>query len=421
MKKYAIFLLFALLFAVFLPAGRVFGEDGNVCFLKNGGQGDGSSPDGAVGSLREAVRLLSGGGTLVVCGEYSFSEYIGLSEKDGSANTSPIEVTSVWNGSDYRMQNGAAFCFGGPGGSANLSLAGDFVFHDITLRTDGSSAERAVICNAHSVEFGEGIVCEKRGQAPYLSIVGSSFDDALDGECSIVIKSGTYKNVYCAGRGAAFDGNARLNISGGVFEGEVSSSGRGDGRSEITGDSFLNVSGGSFRSGIGALGDVGGECEANISGGFFKGEMRFSGTKNTLVIDNGSFDDVGAFVFRVVEDEKKTTDGEAAQVPNSVTVNGVSGDLDTLVGKLKNAGVEPAVNAEEGYEPAETAAETFPATEGPDEPETDDGPEETDPETAPPSRGDPPDRGNAVIVTALVALCVMSAAVFALRRFRLRS
>lgn len=421
MKKTAIFLLFALLFAAVLSAGTVYGADGNVCFLKNGGSGDGSTPEMAVGSLREAVRILSGGGTLVVCGEYSFSEYIGLSEKDGSANTSAIEVTSVWNGSDYRMLSGAAFSFGDPGGSANLSLAGDFVFHDITLRTDGSPAERAIICNAHSVELGEGIVCEKRGQAPYLSIVGSSFDDELGGECSIVIKSGTYKNVYCAGRGAPFDGDARLTVSGGVFEGEVSSSGRADGRSAVSGDSFLNVSGGSFRSGIGALGDVGGECTANISGGFFKGEMRFSGTKNTLVIDNGSLDGVGAFVFRFAEDREETTDGEDAPESNSVTVNGVSGDLDALVGKLKDAGIEPVVNAEEGYEPAETSAETVPATENLQSPETDGEPEETRSESSSASRGDEPESGNTVLITALLAVCLMSAAVFALRRFRLRS
>ena len=58
MKK-LLTLIFAVLLCFLAAAVTAGAETDGVCFLKNGGSGDGSSPDSPVGSFRDAVRAVA--------------------------------------------------------------------------------------------------------------------------------------------------------------------------------------------------------------------------------------------------------------------------------------------------------------------------------------------------------------------------
>ena len=418
----AAFMLLSLLLAF-----SSFAEE-KALYLKNGGTGDGSSENEALGSFSSAVAGLKNGGTVVICGEYSFSEYIGLSDKSGTANDGIIKVTSVYGGVDHRRLNGACFCFGNSDGSANLSLAGSFVFEELDFVTAGSSKERAIICNANSVTFGDGIRCEKTGDAPYLSIVGASFDDDIQGDFEIKIKSGTYNRLYCAGRGAPFSGNVFLSVEGGVFDGEVSLSGRDDGLSDMTGNVEAFFAGGSFRNGIGTFGKLTGNAKVRVERGFFKGDVVLTGDKNELVIDGGDFSNVSSFVFTAREGSEPPENGGAAEYPSEVFVNGVAGKLSELTAKLEKSGAKLTVSEtakEYGVEneTQDDTDETLPET-GDERPAESGQPEKEDgKETGNNAPGDGENGFSAAKMAAIIAsaaLATVATAIFLLRRNRIK-
>ncbi len=112
MKKSFIILVLALvlLTAAALPAYADGGRE--VVFLKNGGTGDGSSADNALGTMAEAYAALdlSRDGTIVICGDYTQEgTFEHTAEYTGS-----VTLTSVWDGVDYRKTAGAMFIV--PGG-----------------------------------------------------------------------------------------------------------------------------------------------------------------------------------------------------------------------------------------------------------------------------------------------------------------
>jgi hypothetical protein len=135
MKKLAIFIMvFALLMPLF--AFNVSAAE-NVIYIKDGGQGDGSSPENAMGMGDSGVawkdaplyqawmELLETGGTIVVCGPYTLNKaeahrVLGapdiMMEKDAEKGwlRNPdvtITYTSVYGGVDYRATAGAKLQF----------------------------------------------------------------------------------------------------------------------------------------------------------------------------------------------------------------------------------------------------------------------------------------------------------------------
>ena len=118
-------LLFCVLFAVTTSGAQI-----NRVYLKDGGNGDGSSSDEALGSFREAVRLLKdSGGEIIICGKYTITELVNLSVFSGTSNgNNIITVKSVDDDIDYRKTDNAMLSFGNGKESANMVLAGKFVF-----------------------------------------------------------------------------------------------------------------------------------------------------------------------------------------------------------------------------------------------------------------------------------------------------
>lgn len=343
----AIILFFAVLVAL-----SVLSSSATIkkVYIRNGGSGDGSSYENAIGDFKEAVRILAkNGGEIVVCGKYSFTELINLSKMNGTSNGSKlITVTSVDGDKDYRKTDNAMLCFGDETISANMILAGKFVFENLYIVTNGSKTPRAVICNGYDTVFGEGIVCEKKGDAPFLSIVGISFEDGrISSGGKITVKSGTYNNVCAGNRNGNSVGDTTLAIDGGTFEGIVSASGYNSIGVKQEGNAVLVVNGGNFLGQVGCITDVSGDFSFTINGGNFKKELCAYGKYNMLDINGGNLQNIIAVnIADYIEETNETTQngevGETADAnvkKSTVNINQYSGNVDALIGKIKGDGV----------------------------------------------------------------------------------
>lgn len=342
-------------------------------YLRNGGNGDGTSYENAIGDFKEAVRILAkNGGEIIICGKYTFTELINLSKINGTSNgTKVITVKSVDGENDYRQSDNAMLCFGDETTSANMILAGKFVFENLNIVTSGSNMPRAVVCNGYDTVFGEGIVCEKKGNAPFLSIVGISLeDDCVTSGGKITVKSGTYYNVCAGNRNGNSIGNTTLDIDGGTFEGIVSASGYNALGYKQEGNAVLVINGGTFLGQVGCITDVSNDFNFTINGGNFKKEISAYGKYNMLDINGGNLQNITAInIADFIEDVPETTEnGETVETKktgettaenvkkSTVNINEYSGNVDNLIGKIKGIGVVINKNTMGGNDAETTAA-----------------------------------------------------------------
>ncbi len=309
--RYAVILsVFVLIFALFVVSANAV--QANTVFLRDGGVGDGSTYESAVGDFRTAVKLIKDtGGTIVVCGKYTYTELINLSEKSGTSNgKKTITVTSVYGQTDYRKTNSAALCNGNETVSANMILAGEFIFENININTYGSETERYIIANGYKTVFGDGIKCSKFGKAPYISIVSGMYESDTNKNYDLSIKSGTYNKIYASNRNVEHRGNTTLTIDGGSF----------------TNDIVL------------------------------------LGTNNKFDINGGDFLRVNNITLGVSESYETAQRNERHS--NIVNINQYSGDVNNLSSKIKGNGVDIKINTAGGNDIApETQVQTDTAVE----------------------------------------------------------
>ena len=147
MKKYiALFATVLLTLAMIVSVGAA--GDKTVVYLKDGGAGDGSSPDAAVGNLFAAYDALdlSKDCTVVVCGVFTQSEAFSyMVEYAGS-----VTFTSVYGGTDYRT-SGAAYHFD----PARFVCWGATTFEQMDFVAN--STNLLVIGQCHPLKVGEGV------------------------------------------------------------------------------------------------------------------------------------------------------------------------------------------------------------------------------------------------------------------------
>ena len=377
--------VFVFVFALFGVC--VFAESENVVYLRDGGDGDGTTYEKALGDFKEAVRLLSkSGGKIVVCGKYTVNSLVNLSSRSGTSNGhNKITVTSVYKDKDYRAEESAAFCIGDEKISANIVLDGEFVFENINLVTNGSEYARAIICGGYDTVFGEGIVCKKMGNAPYISVIGVSTESEKIDDCKITIKSGTYNYICVGNRDKGYVGNTQLIIDGGEFEGEVSVNGISKTENIQEGNAFLVINGGLFKGNVGSSTVLTDDFSIAINGGTFRGNITAFGKINTIDINGGNLQSVGAIniVNYITEEEKNVEnnsetdkDGECtADLPletdtegnvvttedadtgddvlepkrfSTVNINSYNGDVNKLIEKIQGENIVINKNTDGG-------------------------------------------------------------------------
>ncbi|MBR5307547.1 MAG: S-layer homology domain-containing protein [Clostridia bacterium] len=181
---------------------------GNVVFVKDGGEGDGSSAEKAT-TWNKGVGLIKESGTVVVCGPVEFNSNFRFS----GGHTGTQIITSVYDGVDYRATADAAIIFGS--NWRNGVPAGTTIFDNIAFISKGSNC--SIYCDNQNVTFGKDVVCVIESGAP-IALYGGSANDLsacvnyIDSTSTAVAHTGNYF--------------ANLTINGGTW-GNISGTGNG--------------------------------------------------------------------------------------------------------------------------------------------------------------------------------------------------
>ena len=188
-------LVLALVPVVALPASAA--GDKTVVYLKDGGTGDGSTAENAVGKLTDAFNALdlTKDCTVVICG--TFTQVGHFDYKTDYAGS--VTITSKYNGTDYAA-SGAQFVVP----AARYFCYGDTTFEDITIKMTGSYY--LVVGQDHHVVVGENVTI-----IPASGTTGAAFGSAFD------ILSGYQgdQKVTADAPNAVTAGNAKVEVYSG--------------------------------------------------------------------------------------------------------------------------------------------------------------------------------------------------------------
>ena len=263
-------------------------ETGKVIFIRDGGEGDGSSPEEALGMgdngepnidapLYQAwEELKETGGTIVICGTYTLSAdadgrntTLGAPDVMMGQQSAPqwyrnpmvtITYTSVWDGVDYRKTNDAKLVFDDMNTSLTFPTA--TVLKDITVVAGGNPAGNNrdnYICGGYNpLTLGKGtnFVANSAGELPVVVGGHRNYSGILDiyanADITVDIGSGNtigaiYGNLAYANKNQ--NGNVFITVKSGTVNG-------------IYGDNQNN-------HGFGVLGSI----NIEIKGGTIRGEV----------------------------------------------------------------------------------------------------------------------------------------------------
>jgi len=261
----------------------LFGEakNGNFVYVADGVSGNGQSPDSPMSDLNEAVKVLGGEGSIVICGPFTVSEDIKLEE-----HTYPVTFTSIGADTDFR-ESGAYINF-----EKNLYLGGETVFEKINLRVGQSSTY--IYANANKLVIAEAVETElTNANTAYLNIVGGHNDTSTNRKTEIIINSGDW-GIVRAGSSATglYENNVSINltVNGGVFHRYVALSSRGN----VNGTISFTANGGKFIQGIFAVYEEDGkgytakyDVTLTLNGGEFYQQIAPAKSKKTRI--NGTY------------------------------------------------------------------------------------------------------------------------------------
>ncbi|MBQ7660429.1 MAG: S-layer homology domain-containing protein [Clostridia bacterium] len=216
------FLVSALLCA--LLAFSVFAAD--TVYVKSGAAGDGSSAENAFGDIADAVAALSGGGTVVVCGDVQLSTSRAYDAADPAKpifkmpQSGDITLCGSYKGKNY----------GGnlltPVG-CRLWLSANTTFENITFTAESENAFLFFVGCMHDMTFGAGV--KMAGAVKAQLIGGMQHDNAAmhlpeknyDADVHITVQSGNFFEIDGFGRnvgnmagGAPYSGTAYITVAG---------------------------------------------------------------------------------------------------------------------------------------------------------------------------------------------------------------
>ena len=277
-------LLFCLIFAAVC-----FADGAPVCFVRDGGSGDGSSPAQPLGSLSAGFSALADGGTLVVCGPTTVGAAV--ASKTGE---STLELTSVYDGVDYRESADASLTV-----SANINFYCPATLEHLTLVCGGSNIY--LVFNGNRALIGEDILCARAdGVSAYLSLVaGTRRNNFALTATDLTVCGGSWGRAFGGSTAAATfaDMDAHLTVRGGEFFDYICAAGAGD----QSGGASLTLEDGVFYGGVYGAATLAeetfdGEIEIRINGGVFYGKIkpatRYQTTLRgsyTVIVGGGDF------------------------------------------------------------------------------------------------------------------------------------
>ena len=243
-------------------------------YLKQGADGDGSSPDTPMGKLTAAyAKLGRNGGTIVIMGEFAMEGDFVAPITEGT-----VRITGVYGGVDYR--EGGALSTGGTG--RRIDINGPTIFENINLSTKQGSY-LFLVANYNPVEIGEGVNCTGFTGSSVnnsLSILGGHNSSAKQlrdtgADAEITVRSGS--GILIAGLdryiGTNHQRSAVINICGGevvtLYGGNING---GTGK-----DVQINIHGGTVKGAFSCAYGIAGDVTLNITGGDFSSAKSITG------------------------------------------------------------------------------------------------------------------------------------------------
>ena len=247
---------------------------GAKVYLRDGGTGDGSSAEQPLGTIAQAYDALGDeGGRIIVCGTYTMTGPF-----YAPAHTGAITVTQKDAATDYSTVG--SFSTGGTG--RRYTLGGDTCFEHIRFTTENKGG---LILMAHynHVELGEGVVCEgfdgaSTGSA--LSLLGGRNSGvtpvrAPDGGAHITVRSGS--GILIAGMDRQVEAtNPRVSYID-IYGGEICNLYGGNINKGTNRGSVINISGGVFSGNVQFGLKQYEYTKVNISGGDFSAVAKLEG------------------------------------------------------------------------------------------------------------------------------------------------
>ncbi|MBE6680233.1 MAG: hypothetical protein E7598_06915 [Ruminococcaceae bacterium] len=380
MKKYlSILLAFALcaIMAVAVCAADVYVNDG--------GTGDGSSAEAALGSMTDAINLIAEeGGTVHIVDTYTCADEYVEPEHAGD-----IVIT----GGKYVFTNGKYNRW-------YLSGTGSTTFENITFEY-GAGTTSLFVARFNTLVMGEGITMpETSGYViggyqkvdGYATLAEMIEDLALatDKDSNVTVKSGSYHLVagFCRGDDGArstttaFTGTSNITVTGGTMKtvyggnintnatsggtnititggemlGGVRTAGEAQVKAQVVGDANINISGGNIASLV--VNNVLGKTNVETSGGIItNAEKTLDESLAELVVDGTATLTAleGAKVSQMLADKFDTFVGEVF-VPTipviTKPVEEVTEAPAETSAPAEETTVAPAASAEGGVNPA---------------------------------------------------------------------
>ncbi len=285
MKKVLALLLCIMMLLPMCLAGGNFvyaaEADKKVVYIKDGGDGDGSSPDKALGLITPAYQALGDeGGRIVVCGAFTLQ-----ADFTEPVHSGEIIISQNYNDIDYRAEgtfttnsSGRRFILNGPTSFENITFEGKLGTYIL------------FIAQNNKITMGEGIECKNfsfsqianavtvlggrqygvtpaadHGRDSDITIKSGKFivvgmnrqmSDAWDGTANITILGGEIKTLYGGSVNAGSAKASKITVNGGKFTGAC------DAGNTVSGTLELTINGGDFSdcSGIG-----GGNCSSTVT------------------------------------------------------------------------------------------------------------------------------------------------------------
>lgn len=308
----------------------------NVVYLKDGGTGDGSSPENAVNTLTKAhnaLDLTKDDATIVVCGPYTQSvNWL----YGGGEFTGTVTFTSVFGGVDYRESAGAVYNIG----KYRFYCLGNNRFENMTINcTD----EYCMLIGQHyDVTLGEGVSI--KGEKLLGTATANSFTiigGYQEGSSLAVAESTANTNVTVLSGSKLYIVPFSRGIEGGKFTGTANVT--------IGGDANVSVLHGSSANPDGVrLGNVKITLKDNAT------VDKFYGCTNNVTVDSYSFNWTGGsinefyWVCPHTPDKELTVTGTKKLTVGDVDYYGIMDEFDSISGGnvvfLKDGGVGDGSN-----------------------------------------------------------------------------